>query len=217
MARKVYALNGSPRSEWNTATLLRHALEGAEGEGAVTQFIHLYDLDFRGCTSCFACKTAKNWASGKCFMRDGLSPVLEELAQADALLLGSPIYLGSQTGEFRSMLERLVFPFLTYAESPATVFPRTLPVGLIYTMNVPEEMMDAYGYGPFLQLTEGVLARTFGHAETLCSFDTLQFDDYGKFHAPRWDPEAKARRRREVFPEDCAKARALGAKLARWE
>ena len=50
---KVIAINGSPRKKWNTATLLEKALEGAETEGAETEIIHLYDLNFKGCKSCF--------------------------------------------------------------------------------------------------------------------------------------------------------------------
>jgi multimeric flavodoxin WrbA len=53
---KVIAFNGSPRKEWNTSTLLKQALEGAESEGAETELIHLYDLNFKGCESCFSCK-----------------------------------------------------------------------------------------------------------------------------------------------------------------
>ena len=53
---KVLAINGSPRKTWNTATMLNKALEGAASEGAETEIIHLYELNFRGCTSCFACK-----------------------------------------------------------------------------------------------------------------------------------------------------------------
>ncbi|MDQ0205205.1 flavodoxin family protein [Pectinatus haikarae] len=53
---KVLALNGSPRKKWNTAVLLQRALDGAASVGAQTELIHLYDLKYRGCTSCFACK-----------------------------------------------------------------------------------------------------------------------------------------------------------------
>ena len=48
---KVIAINGSPRRNWNTATLLEKTLEGAASEGAETELIHLYDLDFKGCIS----------------------------------------------------------------------------------------------------------------------------------------------------------------------
>ena len=52
----VIGINGSPRKQWNTATLVGKALEGAEVQGATTELIHLFDLDFKGCISCFACK-----------------------------------------------------------------------------------------------------------------------------------------------------------------
>lgn len=66
---KAIALNGSPRKNGNTATLLQKALAGAAEAGAETELIHLIDLDYKGCSSCFACKRKgplqKNlWASG---------------------------------------------------------------------------------------------------------------------------------------------------------
>lgn len=46
---KVMGFNGSPRKKWNTAILLSKALEGAASQGAETELIHLYDIDFKGC------------------------------------------------------------------------------------------------------------------------------------------------------------------------
>lgn len=57
---KAIAVNGSPRRNWNTATLLRKALDGAKSVGADTELIHLYDMQYRGCISCFACKRKDN-------------------------------------------------------------------------------------------------------------------------------------------------------------
>lgn len=103
---KVIAINGSPRKKWNTAQLLQQALKGAESVGAETEFINLYDLNYRGCISCFGCKR-KEAVPCKCFMKDDLTPVLEKVHSADALLLGSPIYFGDVTGQMRCFLERL--------------------------------------------------------------------------------------------------------------
>jgi multimeric flavodoxin WrbA len=89
---KIYAINGSPRKKWNTALLLEHALAGAASQGAETELIHLYDLTYKGCTSCFSCKLKGGKSYGRCAMNDGLTPVLEKLAEADAFILGSPIY-----------------------------------------------------------------------------------------------------------------------------
>jgi multimeric flavodoxin WrbA len=208
------AINGSPRKGWNTATMLEHALKGAASAGAETELVHLYDLDFKGCTSCFACKVKDGKSYGRCAMKDGLTPVLDRIARADALILGSPIYFGIVTGEMRCFMERLLFPYLVYARPPASLFGRTIRSAFIYTMNLPEQQMNEYQYPVHIGLNENVLTRTFGHpAETLCSFETLQFEDYDKVVFNYFDPEERKERRRTVFPQDCRKAFELGARL----
>jgi multimeric flavodoxin WrbA len=109
---KVLAINGSPRKEWNTATLLLKVLEGAASQGAETELVHLYDLNFKGCESCFACKTRGGESYGRCAVEDDLAPILQRAAEADAIILGSPFYFGTVSGEMRSFMERLMFPYL---------------------------------------------------------------------------------------------------------
>lgn len=56
---KFYAINGSPRKQNNTATLLQKALDGIRDtydDDSCVEIIHLYDLEYRGCISCFHCK-----------------------------------------------------------------------------------------------------------------------------------------------------------------
>jgi multimeric flavodoxin WrbA len=211
----VIAINGSPRKKWNTAMLLEKALEGAKSAGAETELVHLYDLDYKGCTSCFACKLKGGKSYGKCALCDELTPVLDQIAEVDALILGSPIYFGTVTGEMRSFMERLLFPYLQYTSPPSTLFGRKIKTAFIYTMNVPEEQMKAVHYPVHIGLNENILARTFGHAESLCSFETLQFEDYSKVVFSYTDPEARKERRRTVFPKDLEKAFALGVRMGK--
>jgi len=63
---KIIGINGSPRKAWNTAILLNKAMEGAASKGAETELIQLYDLNYKGCTSCFACKIKNGKSYGKC-------------------------------------------------------------------------------------------------------------------------------------------------------
>jgi multimeric flavodoxin WrbA len=209
--KKVIAINGSPRKKWNTAALLNKALEGAASQGAETELIHLYDLNYKGCISCFACKLKNGKSYGKCACKDGLTPVLEQIGQADALLLGAPIYLGTMTGEMQSFLERLIFPYLVYDENYSTLFPKKIPTGFIYTMGVNETMMKSMGYESHFKIVETALARTFGAAESLVVTDTYQFDDYDKYVATKFNVEEKSRRRQDEFPQDCEKAFKMGA------
>jgi multimeric flavodoxin WrbA len=209
---KVIAFNGSPRKKWNTATLLKKALEGAAARGAETELIHLYDLNFKGCVSCFSCKIRGGKSYGKCAVKDDLTPILARVEEAGAIMLGSPIYFGTVSGEMRSFMERLMFPYLTYTEPYQSIFPKRINTAFIYTMNMTEEQKEALSQ--HLIFNEILMGLTFGSTESLFSFDTYQFEDYSKVVADKFDPAQKAQRRNDVFPKDCEKAFELGARLA---
>jgi multimeric flavodoxin WrbA len=210
---KVLAINGSPRKKWNTATLLQNALDGAASAGAETELVHLYDLTYSGCTSCFACKQKDGKSYGRCAVQDGLTPVLEKIPDADALILGSPIYFGTVTGMMRCFMERLMFPYLAYTNPPGSLYKKKIRTAFVYTMNVSEQQMKDYQYTVHTGLNEQVLGRTFGHAESFFSFETLQFEDYSKVVFSYFDPEERKERHRTVFPQDCKRAFELGARL----
>ena len=210
---KVLAINGSPRKDRNTAIMLEHALKGAESKGAVTEMLHLYDSEFKGCVSCFACKVKDNPAPGTCFYKDGLSSILEKAMSADALILGSPIYFENVTGMMRSFLERLMFPVLTYTEGYKGLLDKTIPVGFIYTMNVPQDFMEQAKYMDALQFAEGDMRRLFGYCESISANDTVQFDDYTKYINTVFDVEHKKQVQKEQFPKDCQNAFELGRRL----
>jgi multimeric flavodoxin WrbA len=210
---KVIAINGSPRKTWNTATLLQKSVEGAASQGVATELIHLYDLAFKGCVSCFACKTIGGASYGRCAVQDDLAPVLEKVLETDVLILGSPIYFGSVTGEMQSFLERLQFPFLTYTDPPASIFPGKIRTGFIFTLGADESMAKERGFDARIAMHEFILKMIFGNSEPLGCYDTYQFEDYSKVFAPRWDPEKKAKRRAEIFPEDCRRAFEMGKRL----
>lgn len=213
---KVLGVNGSPRKGWNTATLLKHALEGAGSVGAEVELVHLRDVDFKGCSSCFACKRKGNRTCGLCAMKDGLAPVLERALESDVLLLGSPIYLGEVTGAMRSFLERLVFPSVSYGEAIAPGLPgrpHALASGFVYAMGMPHDLVEQVGYGAVFQNNKQLLERLGGPSEYIVSADNYQFDDYGKYEASNFDEAHKARVRAERFPEECRAASDMAARL----
>ncbi|MBN2040612.1 MAG: flavodoxin family protein [Spirochaetes bacterium] len=211
---KVLAVNGSPRKKWNTAMMLEKTLEGAASKGAETEMIHLYDLKYTGCTSCFACKIKDGKSYGKCSVNDDLKPVLENAAEADAVILGSPIYFGNTTGEMRSFMERFMFPYLVYSGPPRSLFKKKINIGLIYTMNAPEAVMKDVGYDKYLESNEMMTKMLFGSSETLCSYETLQFEDYSKVVFELFDPSVRITRREQIFPKDLKKAYDMGVRFA---
>jgi len=211
---KAIGINGSPRKKWNTATLLEKALQGAASQGAEIQSVHLYDLAYRGCVSCFACKIKGGTSYGRCAVKDDLTSILKTLDSADILILASPIYFGTVTGEMRSFMERLLFPYMTYTDPPGSLFSGKLRTGFIYTLGATEELAKQRGFDRHIAANEMLLSLIFGASVSLCSYDTYQFEDYAKVYAPRWDPEQKARRRSELFPADCQRAHDMGRQMA---
>jgi multimeric flavodoxin WrbA len=150
---------------------------------------------------------------GKCAVKDDLTAIFAQVEEADAIILGSPIYLGTVSGEMRSFMERLIYPYLTYTNPPQSLFPKKINTGFIYTMGVIEDLKVTYEQH-FL-LNEMYMGTIFGATESLYVFDTYQFDDYSKVVADRFNPEQKAQRRKDVFPKDCEKAFELGARLVK--
>jgi len=212
---KAIGVNGSARKNWNTATLLEKALEGAGSQGAKTELLHLYDLNYKGCISCFTCKRKTGKSYGKCAVKDGLTPVLKKVTEADVIILGSPIYFGTVTGEMRSFLERLFFPLFTYTDPRESLLSRKVRTAFIYTLGATKEMARERGFDKHIAANQRLMRMILGASETLCSYDTYQFEDYSKVYAPCFDPEQKAKVRAEVFPIDCEKAFDMGARLVR--
>jgi multimeric flavodoxin WrbA len=210
---KAVGINGSPRKGWNTFLLVEEALKGAASRGAETEFVNLYDLDFSGCLSCLECKRKEGPSLGRCALKDGLTPVLERIAACDLLVLGSPIYIGEVTAAVRAFIERLTFQYITYRKDGSTFNTRRIPVGLIYTMNIPESSIPGAGYDVKFKFYEDRFNHLIGPAKTLVSTETWQVRDYSKYEISMFDGEARRKRREEVFPVDLRKAFDMAAGL----
>ena len=216
--KKIVAINCSPRSTWNTATLVNEAAKGAEAQGAEVTVIDLYKLEkFTGCVSCFGCKLPEHL--GKCICKDGLAPVLEEIRNADGLIIGSPNYLGDVTSGFRALFARLIFQSLTYKTEFRSYNQKQIPVLMIMTSNASEDFYAQIGYDQMLQRYQSSFNTFDGPTKILISSDTLQVKDYGRYNWTMFNPEHKKERHETVFPEDKKKAFALGEQMASesWE
>ncbi len=213
---KIYGINGSPRPKGSTARLLKWAMEGVENAcaGAETEIVDLYRLSYTGCKSCFACKKKDGPSYGRCGARDELSPVLEKLAQADGIIFGSPVYFMDLSGQMRSFLERLLFPYLVYDGKGTSIAPKRMPTAFFYAMNVTEEQAEQWGLPQRLSLMERFVGNILSTPQTLWCYDTLQFSDYSEYVAPCFDEKAKQRRREEFFPLDLRKAFEIGRHMA---
>ena len=213
---KALFVNGSPRKHKNTALLLAKAAEGAASSGAEVETVHLYDLQYCGCTSCFACKLKEAKTAGVCAVRDGLRPVLEKAVAADVVVIGTPVYFSDVTGMTRAFLERFVFPNFSYdLDAAGNRLPPRLhkQTAMIFTMNIPEEGLEAWHYPLLLGTSVRILEQNFGHSEGLYVCNTYQFDDYSRYAVAMFDEAAKRRHRDEHFPIDLQRSYELGCRL----
>lgn len=207
--KKIVVVNAGPRKGWNTDTLLTEASKGAQEEGADIIRFDLFSLEkYTGCISCFGCKKEK--FKGHCICRDGLTPVLDAIREADGLIIGSPNYLSDMTASFRALYERLIFQSLTYNAETPCCNTNEIPVLLLMTSNAPDTM-----YSELLARYENTFTRFVGPCKVFVSGNTLQLKDYSKTDWP-WsifDPEEKSKRHEEVFPKECAEVRNLGKSI----
>jgi len=212
---KIVAVNGSPRKDWNTATLLKKALEGANEQGAETKLVHLYEHSYHGCVSCFSCKR-KGGIHGVCAMKDELTSVLLMLHDSDAIIWGSPIYFMNLSSGMAACLERFLFPGTIYSKDIITVFEKKIATGFIYTMNMTKDQATAYGLEKKLDMYHQSAKLLLGvKPQVLYAYDTYQFLNYADYESSIFSEESKRRQRKEQFPKDCEKAFRMGALLTK--
>ncbi len=101
---KVLLLNGSPHISGCTATALAEMSGVFESEGIETELIQVGSKNIRGCIACHKCDEL-----GKCVFDDLVNEVAGKLAEADGLVVGSPVYYGSPNGTVLSFMDRLFF------------------------------------------------------------------------------------------------------------
>lgn len=208
---KTIILNGSPRKNWNTAMMLKEAQKGAASVGAETEYIDLYDLLFTGCRSCMLCKR-KGGERCKCFWKDDLSPVIGHIFAADALIIGSPIYLGDITSQVHALIERLHFCALSY-DDYSNYFTGKVDVGIILTMNAPQQFYESWYKGKAEELVK-IFSALNGTVELYPCCDTLQVKDYSKFNMASFNEAHKKESRETQFPKDLDAAFQMGARMS---
>lgn len=148
---KVIGINASPRKDANTATLVETVLKGAAGKGAETKLVDLRKLDMNPCIGCDKCKENL----GHCVQKDDLTPLMEEMATYDAVVLGTPVYWFHASAQFKTLVDRL-YCYYGAQVDPETnemkeilTFPEGKKVVFVTSRGDPEDKKDydaLYGY-----------------------------------------------------------------------
>ena len=101
---KVVAFNGSPRKEGNTAQSLEIVLAELQAAGIETELINITGKSLHGCIACYKCMERKD---GKCAITsDPLNEYVQKMAEADGMLIGSPVYFSNMTADVKALIDR---------------------------------------------------------------------------------------------------------------
>ncbi|MDE6847652.1 MAG: flavodoxin family protein [Lachnospiraceae bacterium] len=104
MSKKIIVLNGSPRKNGNTAALIQAFTEGAESAGnTVTEFF-LDSMNIHGCKGCFG--GGKN-PDSPCVQNDDMDKIYPAYKDADIVVLASPLYYWTISGQLKCAFDRL--------------------------------------------------------------------------------------------------------------
>lgn len=99
---QVVTLLASPRPKGNSAALAHRAVERLRQGGAAVDVFSLNERNFRGCQGCLMCKTKRD----RCVLEDDLTPVLESVRGADALVIATPVYWMDVTAQLKTFIDR---------------------------------------------------------------------------------------------------------------
>lgn len=144
--------------------------------------------------------------------KDDLQPVLDKILSADAVFMGSPIYLGNVSGMMYCLMERLVFSLLSYDDHSRQLFHGSVNSCFFFSMNAPKSYADT-AYKGIMEQYVGAMKRLGGSSVYYAACDTLQFDDYSKYAAGSFDEAHKLKMREEQFPADMQAAYDIGIRL----
>lgn len=119
---KVLLINGSPHPYGCTYTALSEVAGQLEKNGVDTQIVQMGTAPVRGCIACRRC-----FETGRCVFEDAVNEILEQMKDADGLVVGSPVYYASPNGDIISLLDRLFYAgksVLAYKPAAAVVSAR---------------------------------------------------------------------------------------------
>ncbi len=139
--RKILGIVGSPRRNGNTDILVNMILDGARSTSAVTDMIHLDEMEINQCDGCHRC-----WSDGNCRWKDDMPIIYKKIAGCDVLVLGTPVYWFGPSAMMKSCLDRFV-----YFNSPKT---RSLVKGKAVILVVPFEDTELGTADPLVAMFE---------------------------------------------------------------
>jgi multimeric flavodoxin WrbA len=138
--RQIVVYNGSPRMDGNTTTILDLVAKGARDAGAEVKYYTLFKMKFMACQGCFACRMKDD-----CVINDELHAALQTTKTADAVVIGSPVFMMQMTGPVKNLYDRF-FPLMDAEGRPRFGAKKVLTV-------YSQSMDDLHTYDSYYEYT----------------------------------------------------------------
>ena len=101
---KILILNGSPRKNGKTASLVNAFKTGAESSGNEVKELYLQGMKINGCLGCGYCHGK---GEGNCIQKDDLEKIMPAYNEADMIVFASPIYYFTMTAQMQAAIQRM--------------------------------------------------------------------------------------------------------------
>lgn len=182
---RVLGLIGSPRAGSNSGILVEEALKGAADAGAETKIFNLSKMAIAPCNACMYCKGNE----GECATNDDMQDIYKEIKEADAFILGSPVYMWQMSAQAKLFTDRLYAFYMTGFEEKYG----KKDMALVFSQGNPENMFSEY----------------FDYTRTMFNFLGHNVVDVLSSQGNMAPGDVKDKK------EDMEKARTIGEKLAK--
>lgn len=101
MKKQVLIISGSPREGGNSDTLCDEFQRGCQEAGHQVRKVSLQNRKIQFCTACYACKK-----TGSCIQKDDAVEILQQMTEADVIVLATPVYFYSMAGQVKTLIDR---------------------------------------------------------------------------------------------------------------
>lgn len=164
MKKSVLILAGSPRKNGNSDMLCSVFAQGADSAGHTTEKIYIQEKNISPCYACYGCRN-----TGVCVQKDDMKEILEKMINADVIVLATPVYFYSASGQMKTLIDRTLpryteienkdFYFIATAADGKSSMERTMDALRGFTDCLPNANVKGYIYGAGLY-EKGDVAQT---------------------------------------------------------
>ena len=143
---KVLMINGSPRQKGNTSIALNQIAEQLGKHGIESEIVWIGNKPIRGCIACNTCKEKP----GACVFNDDVcNGISAKMNDADALIVGAPVYWGQPNGAVLAIVQRMFYSngaaFQGKPAAAVAVCRRGGATAAFQALNMPFQMMNMPG------------------------------------------------------------------------